>query len=78
MPIPCMETLFPSPPYMFMHIFILLLVFLYGCFVSFTVLIQFVLKCAAKALELFLQDLCDRTYEITLKRGAKTLNSLHL
>uniref|UniRef100_A0A6M2FC23 Transcription factor CBF/NF-Y/archaeal histone domain-containing protein n=1 Tax=Populus davidiana TaxID=266767 RepID=A0A6M2FC23_9ROSI len=32
----------------------------------------------SKALELFLQDLCDRTYEITLKRGAKTLNSLHL
>jgi hypothetical protein len=33
---------------------------------------------AAKALELFLQDLCDRTYEITLQRGAKTMNSLHL
>ncbi|XP_040993573.1 dr1-associated corepressor-like [Juglans microcarpa x Juglans regia] len=32
----------------------------------------------SKALELFLQDLCDHTYEITLKRGAKTLNSLHL
>ncbi|XP_064939701.1 uncharacterized protein LOC135593519 [Musa acuminata AAA Group] len=32
----------------------------------------------SKALELFLQDLCDRTYEITLQRGAKTLNSLHL
>ncbi|XP_022880026.1 dr1-associated corepressor-like isoform X2 [Olea europaea var. sylvestris] len=32
----------------------------------------------SKALELFLQDLCDRTYEITLKKGAKTLNSLHL
>ncbi|XP_010031686.2 dr1-associated corepressor [Eucalyptus grandis] len=32
----------------------------------------------SKALELFLQDLCDRTYDITLKRGAKTLNSLHL
>ncbi|KAI3450085.1 hypothetical protein Pfo_006750 [Paulownia fortunei] len=32
----------------------------------------------SKALELFLQDLCDRTYEITLKRGAKTVNSLHL
>ncbi|VFQ69852.1 unnamed protein product [Cuscuta campestris] len=32
----------------------------------------------SKALELFLQDLCDRTYAITLKRGAKTLNSLHL
>lgn len=32
----------------------------------------------AKALELFLQDLCDRTYEITLQRGAKTMNSLHL
>ncbi|PON74093.1 Transcription initiation factor [Parasponia andersonii] len=32
----------------------------------------------SKALELFLQDLCDRTYEITLKRGAKTMNSLHL
>lgn len=35
-------------------------------------------KHSAKALELFLQDLCDRTYEVTLKRGAKTLNSLHL
>ncbi|KAJ6805603.1 dr1-associated corepressor-like isoform X1 [Iris pallida] len=32
----------------------------------------------SKALELFLQDLCDRTYEVTLQRGAKTLNSLHL
>ncbi|KAI3733826.1 hypothetical protein L6452_13283 [Arctium lappa] len=32
----------------------------------------------SKALELFLQDLCDRTYEITLQRGAKTLNSMHL
>ncbi|KAG6529722.1 hypothetical protein ZIOFF_011935 [Zingiber officinale] len=31
----------------------------------------------SKALELFLQDLCDRTYEITLQRGAKTLNSSH-
>lgn len=33
---------------------------------------------AAKALELFLQDLCDRTYDITLQRGAKTVNSFHL
>ncbi|XP_011090215.1 dr1-associated corepressor-like isoform X1 [Sesamum indicum] len=32
----------------------------------------------SKALELFLQDLCDRTYEITLNKGAKTVNSLHL
>ncbi|KAK9273422.1 hypothetical protein L1049_018232 [Liquidambar formosana] len=32
----------------------------------------------SKALELFLQDLCDRTYEITLRRGAKTMSSLHL
>ncbi|PPR96169.1 hypothetical protein GOBAR_AA24498 [Gossypium barbadense] len=32
----------------------------------------------SKALELFLQDLCDHTYEITLQRGAKTMNSLHL
>lgn len=32
----------------------------------------------AKSLELFLQDLCDRTYEITLERGAKTVSSLHL
>ncbi|XP_072971316.1 uncharacterized protein [Typha angustifolia] len=32
----------------------------------------------SKALELFLQDLCDRTYEITLHRGAKTFNSSHL
>ncbi|GLT66935.1 hypothetical protein SLA2020_392750 [Shorea laevis] len=32
----------------------------------------------SKALELFLQDLCDRTYEITLKKGVKTLNSFHL
>lgn len=32
----------------------------------------------AKALELFLQDLCDQTYEITLQRGAKTINSMHL
>lgn len=32
----------------------------------------------SKALELFLQDLCDRTYEITLRRGAKTVNAFHL
>nr|GEZ18677.1 hypothetical protein [Tanacetum cinerariifolium] len=32
----------------------------------------------AKVLELFLQDLCGRTYEVTLQKGAKTLNSLHL
>ncbi|XP_010491304.1 PREDICTED: dr1-associated corepressor homolog [Camelina sativa] len=32
----------------------------------------------SKALELFLQDLCDQTYEITLHRGAKTVSSLHL
>ncbi|CAI0542243.1 unnamed protein product [Linum tenue] len=32
----------------------------------------------SKALELFLQDLCDRTYDVTLRRGAKTLNSSHL
>nr|GMC79707.1 dr1-associated corepressor-like [Ipomoea batatas]GMC89094.1 dr1-associated corepressor-like [Ipomoea batatas] len=32
----------------------------------------------SKALELFLQDLCDRTYDITLSRGAKTVNALHL
>ncbi|CAA6662185.1 unnamed protein product [Spirodela intermedia] len=32
----------------------------------------------SKALELFLQDLCDRTYDITLQRGAKTMSSLHL
>lgn len=32
----------------------------------------------SKALEIFLKDLCDRTYEITLKKGAKTVNSLHL
>ncbi|XP_074581075.1 DNA polymerase epsilon subunit C-like [Curcuma longa] len=32
----------------------------------------------SKALELFLQELCDRTYSITLQRGVKTLNTLHL
>ncbi|KAJ6844499.1 DNA polymerase epsilon subunit C-like isoform X2 [Iris pallida] len=32
----------------------------------------------SKALELFLQDLCDRTYKITLHRGVKTVSSLHL
>ncbi|KAB5565009.1 hypothetical protein DKX38_005063 [Salix brachista] len=32
----------------------------------------------SKALELFLQDLCDNTYEITLQRGAKTMSALHL
>ncbi|KAH7654878.1 Transcription factor CBF/NF-Y/archaeal histone domain-containing protein [Dioscorea alata] len=32
----------------------------------------------SKALELFLQDLCDRTYDITLQRGMKTMSSLHL
>nr|XP_043630533.1 dr1-associated corepressor-like [Erigeron canadensis] len=32
----------------------------------------------SKSLELFLQDLCDRTYEITLQSRAKTLNSAHL
>jgi hypothetical protein len=33
---------------------------------------------AAKALEQFLQDLCNRTYEITLMKGAKTVNAFHL
>ncbi|MCL7028938.1 hypothetical protein MKW94_017686 [Papaver nudicaule] len=32
----------------------------------------------SKALELFLQDLCDRTYDVTVRRGAKTMSSLHL
>jgi histone H3/H4 len=32
----------------------------------------------SKALELFLQNLCDKTYEITLRRGAKTMSSIHL
>ncbi|XP_020254635.1 DNA polymerase epsilon subunit C-like isoform X2 [Asparagus officinalis] len=32
----------------------------------------------SKALELFLQDLCDRTYDITLQKGVKTMGSLHL
>lgn len=32
----------------------------------------------SKSLELFLQDLCDRTYEITLQRGAKTVSASHL
>jgi hypothetical protein len=47
---------------------------LFVCFVD--IVVEFIV--AAKALELFLQDLCDRTYEITLQRGAKTMNSLHL
>jgi hypothetical protein len=46
-------------------------------FVGFVdIVVEFIVT--AKALELFLQDLCDRTYEITLQRGAKTMNSLHL
>lgn len=32
----------------------------------------------SKALELFLQDLCNRTYDITVQRGVKTLSSSHL
>ncbi|KAF3678964.1 hypothetical protein FXO38_02986 [Capsicum annuum] len=32
----------------------------------------------SKALELFLQDLCDHTYDINLKKGSKTMNSFHL
>ncbi|CAL9230906.1 unnamed protein product [Arabidopsis halleri] len=32
----------------------------------------------SKALELFLQDLCNHTYDVTLRRGAKTVNSFHL
>ncbi|WJX59234.1 hypothetical protein P8452_44584 [Trifolium repens] len=32
----------------------------------------------SKALEQFLQDLCNRTYEITLMKGAKTVNAFHL
>ncbi|KAG7555835.1 Histone-fold [Arabidopsis suecica] len=32
----------------------------------------------SKALELFLQDLCNHTYDVTLSRGAKTVNSFHL
>ncbi|CAH8313524.1 unnamed protein product [Eruca vesicaria subsp. sativa] len=32
----------------------------------------------SKALELFLQDLCNHTYDVTLSRGAKTVSSVHL
>ncbi|GAB2218446.1 hypothetical protein Drorol1_Dr00001669 [Drosera rotundifolia] len=32
----------------------------------------------SKALELFLHDLCRQTHEVTLQRGAKTINSAHL
>uniref|UniRef100_A0A8R7U539 Transcription factor CBF/NF-Y/archaeal histone domain-containing protein n=1 Tax=Triticum urartu TaxID=4572 RepID=A0A8R7U539_TRIUA len=32
----------------------------------------------SRALELFLQDLIDHSYKITLQSGAKTLNSFHL
>lgn len=32
----------------------------------------------SKALELFLQTLCNRTCEITLQRGAKTISAAHL
>ncbi|XP_058751010.1 uncharacterized protein LOC131624027 [Vicia villosa] len=32
----------------------------------------------AKALEPFLQDLCHKTYDVTLRRGAKTMNAFHL
>ncbi|KFK26401.1 hypothetical protein AALP_AA8G243800 [Arabis alpina] len=32
----------------------------------------------SKALELFLQDLCNHTYDVTVSRGAKTVNSVHL
>ncbi|KAK3135207.1 hypothetical protein QOZ80_5BG0416090 [Eleusine coracana subsp. coracana] len=32
----------------------------------------------SKALELFLQDLCDRTYDITIRKGVKTVSSYHL
>ncbi|KAG2323144.1 hypothetical protein Bca4012_058662 [Brassica carinata] len=32
----------------------------------------------SKALELFLQDLCNHTYDVFLSRGAKTVNSVHL
>lgn len=32
----------------------------------------------SKALELFLQDLCDKTYEVTISRGAKTMSGAHL
>ena len=50
------------------------------CFIIFqdSSLIEWLCHFAAKALELFLQDLCDRTYDITLQRGVKTMNSLHL
>ena len=33
---------------------------------------------AAKALEMFLQDLCRKTYEIAADRGAKTVSEAHL
>ena len=33
---------------------------------------------SAKALEVFLQDLCGRTYEINFQGVEKTMNSLHL
>jgi Dr1-associated corepressor len=33
---------------------------------------------SAKALELFLQDLCDRAYDITIRKRVKTVSSSHL
>ena len=35
-------------------------------------------RLAAKALEIFLQDLCDRSYEVTKGRGAKTVSVPHV
>lgn len=32
----------------------------------------------SKALEMFLQDLCDKTYGITVQKGMKTVSSFHL
>lgn len=51
----------------------------FGSFNELSLIYDYLCLCiAAKALELFLQDLCDQTYEITLRRGAKTMNAFHL
>lgn len=41
-------------------------------------LLTICVRLAAKALEIFLQDLCDRAYDVTKARGAKTVSVPHM
>jgi hypothetical protein len=74
----CKETKFILG-YLFLYVNTIFMDFLTFCFEFICHLclpLMFIIS--AKALELFLQDLCDRTYAITIGKGARTKISSHL